>query len=323
MEAELIMDDNPRTWAKGLEGLIAINEDYLRGQLGSFYRPLYHSGVVYRPERAERWKSLPKVYEDGHGDCEDVAAIRVAELRASGRDPAAKIYIYKTGPNRWHAIVSRSNGRLEDPTKILKSLEKRRKQNAEQDAASQENEMPANEMLGYYNWADPSQFGGYYAQYQQYTDPYAQQYVQQYQDPYAGYYSQGYAYPGVYDYSAMQAGAGYGGYPASYVQPGYSQDCTAEVEAYRAELEAQYNQVVAEAEAELARQKERLRREAQRNKARFQRNVQKLKAQIARAKQRLKQSQSRLRQQQQRLRQRQQTVRQRQQQKPRGWHWPD
>jgi hypothetical protein len=120
------MEDDPEVWAKGLEGLIAINEDFHRSSgIAGDLPPLYRSGIVYRPEKnSEKWLTAKQVYATGMGDCEDLTAIRVSELRTSGFDPGATAHIYQTGPKRWHAVVKRSDGTIEDPTKILKRLEK-------------------------------------------------------------------------------------------------------------------------------------------------------------------------------------------------------
>lgn len=52
----------------------------------------------------------------GHGDCDDLAPWHAGSLRASGRDPGARAIVRKSGPKRWHAIVQRSDGSIEDPS---------------------------------------------------------------------------------------------------------------------------------------------------------------------------------------------------------------
>lgn len=65
------------------EALTRINELHLRTTPRT--PALYASGVRYAPEDGrEEFADLPTVYRRGHGDCEDLAAIRCAELRRDG-----------------------------------------------------------------------------------------------------------------------------------------------------------------------------------------------------------------------------------------------
>ena len=52
----------------------------------------------------------------GHGDCDDLAPWHAGSLRAAGIDPKARAIVRKSGPKRWHAIVQRGNGSIEDPS---------------------------------------------------------------------------------------------------------------------------------------------------------------------------------------------------------------
>ena len=83
--------------------------------------PLYKTRVVYEAEETEIWKDVPNVLNDGYGDCEDLACWRVAELRKAGI--AARPYIsWRTMPSgavRFHALVLRPDGRIEDPSLAL------------------------------------------------------------------------------------------------------------------------------------------------------------------------------------------------------------
>lgn len=73
-----------------------------------------------------RWKPEPPgqehfdhagiVLKRGHGDCDDLAPYHAASLRHSGVDPGARAVVKKVGEKRWHAIVERSNGKIEDPS---------------------------------------------------------------------------------------------------------------------------------------------------------------------------------------------------------------
>jgi hypothetical protein len=110
-----------------VEGLVAMNR-----QLIALHRPprLYSSGVVYRrePPGRERWQNVAQTYQLGEGDCEDLAAIRTAELQEDGED--ARVEVVKTGPRRYHVRVRRSDGAVEDPSRICLALERRRKRTA-------------------------------------------------------------------------------------------------------------------------------------------------------------------------------------------------
>jgi hypothetical protein len=81
--------------------------------------PLYGSGVVYRrePIGREHWLSATEVLKVGHGDCEDLAAWRAAELQHDGE--MAQAIAIKTGPRTFHAVVRREDGSIEDPSRIL------------------------------------------------------------------------------------------------------------------------------------------------------------------------------------------------------------
>jgi hypothetical protein len=81
---------------------------------------LYDAGVRYKRERAgrERWKTWEELLRDHEGDCEDLAAARAAELRASG-EPGARAFAREVRPGRFHAVVRRADGRTEDPSRQL------------------------------------------------------------------------------------------------------------------------------------------------------------------------------------------------------------
>ena len=74
-----------------------------------------------------RWKPEPPGQEHfdhggivtgrGWGDCDDMAPFAAASMRATGEDPGAKAIVKKSGPNRWHAVVQRSDGTIRDPSR--------------------------------------------------------------------------------------------------------------------------------------------------------------------------------------------------------------
>lgn len=102
-----------------LRGLVAVNRDYLSRRR---YPRLYESKVRYRRERRgrgpEEWQTVAQLFSSGEGDCEDLAAARVAELQESGEP--AEVDVVRTGKKRFHALVVRGDGRVEDPSKILR-----------------------------------------------------------------------------------------------------------------------------------------------------------------------------------------------------------
>jgi len=100
-----------------LEGLVGINECILRRWE---YPRLYESGVRYEREQPgrERWRRIDEAMAAGVGDCEDLAAWRAAELRVR-RGEAARAIVYRSGKRRFHAVVQRADGSIEDPSRAL------------------------------------------------------------------------------------------------------------------------------------------------------------------------------------------------------------
>lgn len=100
-----------------LELLTRMNETYLRHTRTP---AIYASGVRYRREVRPRedWLMVPYILELGHGDCEDLACWRAAELRLAGESGARPIAI-RPRPSLWHIVVRRADGRIEDPSKRL------------------------------------------------------------------------------------------------------------------------------------------------------------------------------------------------------------
>lgn len=76
-------------------------------------------GVRWKPEPPgdEHFDLASKVRERGWGDCDDLAPWHAASLRASGEDPDARAVVKRSGPSRWHALVVRGDGRIDDPSK--------------------------------------------------------------------------------------------------------------------------------------------------------------------------------------------------------------
>lgn len=113
---DMVVPAIPEALEGALEGLVLINDTLMDR---SALPPLYFSGVRYRRERAgDRWQTCEQVYSNRSGDCEDLCAWRTAELRRAGELDAMCI-VRKAGPKMWHVLVLRSNGSIEDPSKIL------------------------------------------------------------------------------------------------------------------------------------------------------------------------------------------------------------
>jgi hypothetical protein len=115
------MPARPAAFEAALEGLTRVNERLLTdpGLGGPALPKLYESGVVYKNEPRDVWRHAEDVNREGWGDCEDLSAWRAAELRVSGEDPDASVGVYKSGPSRYHAVVKRGDGTVEDPSRAL------------------------------------------------------------------------------------------------------------------------------------------------------------------------------------------------------------
>ena len=93
--------------------------------------PLYLSGVVYRvdPLGLETWGDIPCILSAAppSGDCKDLVAWRLAELRRSGQDPGAKPFLRRFDDVvngrlviEYHVQILRGDGRtFEDPSVVL------------------------------------------------------------------------------------------------------------------------------------------------------------------------------------------------------------
>jgi hypothetical protein len=114
------------------EGLVLLNVALMThaSERGVDLPELYESGIVYRPEpQGEEWwesaADLLRVTHAQHGDCEDVAAYRTAELRFYDNEPA-RLRVIRTPRGSFHCVVERADGTIEDPSAILLRLESQR-----------------------------------------------------------------------------------------------------------------------------------------------------------------------------------------------------
>lgn len=100
--------------------LVNLNMDFLKHS--RMHVPaLYASGVRYRREpmpgrgrRVERFAVIPSVMRVGFGDCEDLAAWRIAELRLRG--VRAVPWIIQPQPKVFHVQVRHPDRTIEDPS---------------------------------------------------------------------------------------------------------------------------------------------------------------------------------------------------------------
>jgi len=100
-----------------LEAVTRLDEDMIRsGELAPF--DMRNPGVRWRPEppgQGEHFDHGRLVSGRGWGDCDDLGPWLAATRRVQG-DRGAHAFVRKSGPARWHALVRRGNGRVEDPS---------------------------------------------------------------------------------------------------------------------------------------------------------------------------------------------------------------
>jgi hypothetical protein len=101
-----------------LEGVTRLNEEMLaEGEVPTFREAVERVRWKPEPPGQEHFDHAKMVLGRGWGDCDDLAPWHAASLRATGEDPGAHAVVRKSGPNRWHAIVQRSDGSLDDPSR--------------------------------------------------------------------------------------------------------------------------------------------------------------------------------------------------------------
>lgn len=102
-----------------LESVTRLNEAMIeRGEVPTFQTGLHH-GVRWQPEPpgAEHFDHAGVVLGRKWGDCDDLAPWHAASLRHTGEDVDAKAVAQRSGPKRWHAVVMRGDGTIDDPSK--------------------------------------------------------------------------------------------------------------------------------------------------------------------------------------------------------------
>lgn len=101
-----------------LEAVTRLNESMLRAGDTPTDLQLIRQGAKWKPEPPgqEHFDHGARIAARGDGDCDDWAPLRAARLRVTGEDPGAIAEVRKTGPKRWHATVTRSDGSEDDPS---------------------------------------------------------------------------------------------------------------------------------------------------------------------------------------------------------------
>lgn len=101
-----------------LEAVTRLNEELIRKGVSPTDLQLLDRGAVWKPEPPgdEHFDHGATLASRGWGDCDDWAPLRAARLRATGEDPGAIAEVRKSGPKRWHATVTRSDGSEDDPS---------------------------------------------------------------------------------------------------------------------------------------------------------------------------------------------------------------
>ena len=121
VRATVVVPQKGRIYLALLECLVAVDEWSLSQW---HFPPLYESGVRYEMEPAgnEVWQSTPALYLRGRGDCEDLTAHLVAELRHQNDHAAPNMVLAGRAPfggRLFHFNVKRQNGKIEDPSRAL------------------------------------------------------------------------------------------------------------------------------------------------------------------------------------------------------------
>lgn len=117
MKAMIDVPTHRRYLEAALEGLVRLNVELMTHR--SNLPPIYDSGVRYEREiGTENWLTCEQVYQQGIGDCEDLACWLAAQRRLEGDDEARAI-VHHTGPAMWHVRVQLGDGTIEDPSLAL------------------------------------------------------------------------------------------------------------------------------------------------------------------------------------------------------------
>jgi hypothetical protein len=109
-----------------LQGLVAVDLSQIKGEFdrlgargkGQFpvLQGIQKGTIRYkRYDPREHWKTWREIVMSGTGDCEDLSAAVVAELRYNG--VPARTYVYQSAPKLYHVVVSTERWGLMDPSR--------------------------------------------------------------------------------------------------------------------------------------------------------------------------------------------------------------
>lgn len=102
-----------------LESVTRLNESMLKQDKIPTFADGLKEGVKWKPEPPgdEHFDHAGVVLRRKWGDCDDLAPWQAASLRHTGEDPNATAIVKRSGPKRWHAIVRRGDGSIDDPSR--------------------------------------------------------------------------------------------------------------------------------------------------------------------------------------------------------------
>lgn len=104
-----------------LDVTVTANLMHLRARPPGSVPLLARSGVRWQEPHGAHLSSIPAVLARGHASCASLSCWRAAELRHAGYGAAPVVSKQGADSGRllYHVIVSRWDGRLEDPSKAL------------------------------------------------------------------------------------------------------------------------------------------------------------------------------------------------------------
>jgi hypothetical protein len=102
-----------------LESVTRLNESLLADKSVPTAEQGIKQGIVWKPEPPgdEHFDHAGVIMRRRWGDCDDLAPWHAASLRHTGEDEDARAIVRRSGPHRWHAIVERGDGSIDDPSR--------------------------------------------------------------------------------------------------------------------------------------------------------------------------------------------------------------
>lgn len=117
--------DDPQQMSRTIDELVMALADHNRDVMMRVpLPPLYAAGVRYKAQREDVFMDAPAVFHDGHSDCKNLVAWRIAELALQGMPAGATTFWQyresaKGFPYWFHVVVVRGDGFIEDPSAAL------------------------------------------------------------------------------------------------------------------------------------------------------------------------------------------------------------